>query len=148
MWTDDFVDGVRDGDWEVLGGGWESYMVGQVGIYLEVFAMAIPVYRLDHLSRLSTAFPALCPSGVYEDSLQMDVSRRAVLLGRKVKDDEYQSLTPKTNGGRSSDTLDEVEIFRDKVLAVAHEHAANVELDVIGLVFGLEELERHAGDHI
>lgn len=40
------------------------------------------------------------------------------------------------------DTLDEVEVLGDEVLAVVHdEDAANVELDVVALLLGLEEVE-------
>jgi hypothetical protein len=43
---------------------------------------------------------------------------------------------------RVDNTLDEVEVFRDDVLAVVHdEDAANVELDVIALLLCLEEVE-------
>jgi len=43
---------------------------------------------------------------------------------------------------RIDDTLDEVKVFRDDVLAVVHdEDAANVELDVIALLLCLEEVE-------
>lgn len=44
---------------------------------------------------------------------------------------------------RVDDTLDEVEVFRDDVLAVVHdEDAADIELDVVALLLGLEEIER------
>lgn len=44
---------------------------------------------------------------------------------------------------RVDNTLDEVEIFRDKVLAIVHnEDTADVELDVIALLLGFEEIER------
>jgi hypothetical protein len=40
-------------------------------------------------------------------------------------------------------SLDKVEIFRDKVLAVIYDkHAADVELDIVVLLLGLEEVER------
>ena len=42
-----------------------------------------------------------------------------------------------------NNTLDEVEVLGDEVLAIVHdEHAANVELDVVALLLGLEEIER------
>ena len=41
------------------------------------------------------------------------------------------------------DTLNEVEVFGNDVLAVVHdEDAADVELDVVALLLGLEEVER------
>ena len=41
------------------------------------------------------------------------------------------------------DTLYEVEVLRDKILAVVHdEDTADVELDVVALLLGLEEIER------
>lgn len=44
---------------------------------------------------------------------------------------------------RVDNTLDEVEILRDKVLAIVHnEDAADIELDVIALLLGFEEIER------
>jgi hypothetical protein len=55
-----------------------------------------------------------------------------------------QSFTGDVEGEilRVDDTLDEVEVFRDDVLAVIHdEDAANVELDVIALLLCLEEVE-------
>jgi len=40
------------------------------------------------------------------------------------------------------DTLDEVEVFGDEVLAVVHdEDSSNVELDVVALLLGFEEVE-------
>lgn len=44
---------------------------------------------------------------------------------------------------RVDNTLDEVEILRDKVLAIVHnEDTADIELDVIALLLGFEEIER------
>ena len=41
------------------------------------------------------------------------------------------------------DTLDEVEVFGNDVLAVVHdEDSTNVKLDVVALLLGLEEIER------
>ena len=46
---------------------------------------------------------------------------------------------------RVDDAADEVEIFGDEVLAVVHdEDAADVELDVVALLLGLEEVEGRA----
>jgi hypothetical protein len=43
---------------------------------------------------------------------------------------------------RVDDTLDEVEVLGDEVLAVVHDKdATNVELDVVALLLGLEEVE-------
>ena len=45
------------------------------------------------------------------------------------------------------DTLDEVEVLGDEVLAVVHdEDAADVELDVVALLLGLEEVEGSTED--
>lgn len=45
---------------------------------------------------------------------------------------------------RVDDTLNRVEVFGDGVLTVVHdEDATNVEFDVVTLLFGLEEIERH-----
>ena len=42
-------------------------------------------------------------------------------------------------------TLDEVEVLGDEVLAVVHdENTANVKLNVVALLLGLEEVERRA----
>jgi len=44
---------------------------------------------------------------------------------------------------RVDDTLDEVEVLRDEVLTVVHDKdAANIELDVVTLLLGLEKVER------
>lgn len=49
---------------------------------------------------------------------------------------------------RVNDTLDEVQIFRDKVFAVVHvENAANIERDVVALLLCLEEIERCTKGH-
>jgi len=41
------------------------------------------------------------------------------------------------------DTLDEVEIFGNEVLTIVHdEYTADIEFDVVALLFGLEEIER------
>ena len=54
------------------------------------------------------------------------------MLAYATQDDENRRLT-----------LDEVEVLGDEVLAVVHdEDAANVELDVVPLLLGLEEIER------
>jgi hypothetical protein len=43
---------------------------------------------------------------------------------------------------RVDNALDEVEVFRDKVLTVVHdENSADVKLDVVALLLGLEEIE-------
>lgn len=44
---------------------------------------------------------------------------------------------------RVNDTLHEVEVFGDEVLAIVHDKdTANIELDVVTLLLGLEEIER------
>lgn len=44
---------------------------------------------------------------------------------------------------RVDDTLDEVEVLGDELLAVVHdEDTADIELDVVALLLGLEEIER------
>ena len=61
-----------------------------------------------------------------------------VLLERLARDVEREVL-------RVDDTLDEVEVLGDEVLAVVHDKdAANVELDVVTLLLRLEEVERRA----
>ena len=58
-----------------------------------------------------------------------------VLLESLTRDVEREIL-------RVDDTLDEVEVLGDDVLAVVHdEDAADVELDVVPLLLGLEEVE-------
>ena len=45
------------------------------------------------------------------------------------------------------DTLDEIEVFGDDVLAVVHdEDMMDVQLDVVALLLGLEEVERRTGN--
>lgn len=58
-----------------------------------------------------------------------------VLLERFARDVERQIF-------RVDDAFDEVEIFRDEVLAVVHdEHASDVKFDVVAFLLGLEEVE-------
>jgi hypothetical protein len=48
----------------------------------------------------------------------------------------------------SGHTLDEVQVLRDEILAVIHdEHTADVELDVVALLLGLEEVKRRTLGH-
>jgi hypothetical protein len=43
---------------------------------------------------------------------------------------------------RVDNTLDEIEVLGDEILAVVHdEYTANIELDVVALLLGLEEIE-------
>ena len=47
---------------------------------------------------------------------------------------------------RVDNALDEVEVLGDEILAVVHdEHPANIELDVVALLLGLEEVKGSAG---
>lgn len=58
-----------------------------------------------------------------------------------------QGLTGDVEGQvlRVNDTLDEVEILGDQVLAVIHnEHTSDVELDVVALLLAFEEVEGSA----
>jgi len=59
-----------------------------------------------------------------------------------------KSLTGDVEGEilRVDDTLDEVEVFGDEVLAIVHdEDTADVELDVVALLLRLEEIEGSTG---
>jgi hypothetical protein len=49
---------------------------------------------------------------------------------------------------RVDDTLDEVQIFRNQILAVHDENAADVKLDVVALLLRLEEIERRTIVHV
>ena len=50
---------------------------------------------------------------------------------------------------RVNDTLDEAQIFRNKVFAVVHDkNAANIELDIVTLLLRLKEIERCTKGHI
>ena len=70
------------------------------------------------------------------DDVLADDLENLVLLEGLTRDVEGKIL-------RVDDTLDKVEVFGDDVLAVVHdEDAANVELDVVPLLLGLEEIER------
>ena len=58
-----------------------------------------------------------------------------------------KSLTGNVEGEifRVDDTLDEIEVFGNKVLAIVHdEDTADIEFNVIALLLGLEEIERCA----
>ena len=69
------------------------------------------------------------------DEVLADDLENLVLLQRLTRDVERQILGV-------DDTLDEVEVLGDEVLAVVHdEDAADVELDVVALLLGLEEVE-------
>ena len=70
------------------------------------------------------------------DDVLADDLENLVLLEGLTRDVERQVLG-------IDDTLDEVEVLGDEVLAVVHdEDAADVELDVVALLLGLEEVER------
>ena len=72
------------------------------------------------------------------DEVLADDLEDLVLLERLARDVEREVL-------RVDDTLDEVEVLGDEVLAVVHDKdAANVELDVVTLLLRLEEVERRA----
>ncbi len=69
------------------------------------------------------------------DNVLPDDLQDLVLLQSLTRDVEWQIL-------RVDDTLDEVEVLWDEVLAVVHdEDTTNVELDVVALLLGLEEVE-------
>ena len=69
------------------------------------------------------------------DEVLADDLEDLVLLERLTRDVEREILGV-------DDTLDEVEVLGDKVLAVVHdEDTADVELDVVALLLGLEEIE-------
>jgi hypothetical protein len=69
------------------------------------------------------------------DEVLADDLQDLVLLESLTRDVEGEVL-------RVDDTLDEVEVLGDEVLAVVHdENAANIELDVVALLLRLEEVE-------
>ena len=69
------------------------------------------------------------------DDVLADDLEDLVLLERLTRDVERKIF-------RVDDTLDEVEILGDEVLAIVHdEDTADVELDVVALLLGLEEIE-------
>ena len=70
------------------------------------------------------------------DDVLADDLENLVLLESLTRDVEREILGV-------DDTLDEVEVLGNEVLAVVHdEDAANVKLDVVALLLGLEEIER------
>ena len=74
------------------------------------------------------------------DKVLADDLEDLVLLKRLTGDVQRQILGV-------DDTLDEVEVLGDELLAIVHdEDAADVELDVVALLLGLEEVEGRAGD--
>ena len=74
------------------------------------------------------------------DEVLADDLEDLVLLERLTRDVEREILGV-------DDTLDEVEVLGDKVLAVVHdEDTADVELNVVALLLGLEEVERSTED--
>jgi hypothetical protein len=76
------------------------------------------------------------------DNVLSDDLENLVLLERFTRDVQREIL-------RVDDTLDKVEVFGDEVLAVVHDkNAANIELDVVALLLGLEEVEWRADVHI
>ena len=69
------------------------------------------------------------------DDVLADDFEDLVLLECLTRDVEREIL-------RVDNTLDEVEVFRDEVVAVVHdEDTADVELDVVTLLLRLEEIE-------
>ena len=69
------------------------------------------------------------------DDVLADDLQDLVLLERLTRDVERQVLGV-------DDTLDEVEVLGDELLAIVHdEDAADVELDVVALLLRLEEVE-------
>lgn len=72
------------------------------------------------------------------DNILADDLEDLVLLEGLTRDVEREILG-------IDDTLDEVEVLGDEVLAVVHdEDAANVELDVVALLLGLEQIKGSA----
>lgn len=69
------------------------------------------------------------------DDVLSDDLENLVLLQGLTRDVEREIL-------RVNDTLDEVEVLGDEVLAIVHdEDTANIELDVVALLLRLEEIE-------
>ena len=69
------------------------------------------------------------------DDVLADNLENLVLLESLTRDVEREIL-------RVDDTLDEVEVLGDEILTVVHdEDTADVELDVVALLLGLEEVE-------
>ena len=82
------------------------------------------------LSNLAKEFHAL-----FHDVLADDLEN-LVLLEGLTRDVQREIL-------RIDNTLDEIEVLRNEVLTVVHdEDPANVELDVVALLLGFEEIER------
>lgn len=76
------------------------------------------------------------------DNVLADDLEDLVLLERLTRDVEREIL-------RVDDTLDKVEVLGDEVLAVVHdEDATDVELDVVALLLGLEEIERRTENRV
>jgi hypothetical protein len=76
------------------------------------------------------------------DDVLPDDLQDLVLLERLTGDVQGKIL-------RVDDALDEVEVLGDEVLAVVHdEDAADVELDVVALLLGLEEVEGGTGSRM
>jgi SpoU rRNA methylase family enzyme len=70
------------------------------------------------------------------DDVLADDLEDLVLLERLARDVEREVL-------RVDDAADKVEVLGDQVLAVVHdEDAADVELDVVALLLGLEQVKR------
>jgi hypothetical protein len=76
------------------------------------------------------------------DNVLSDDLEDLVLLERLTRDVQGEIL-------RVDDALDKVEIFGDQILTVVHdEDAADIELDVVALLLGLEEVEWRTDVHI
>ena len=74
------------------------------------------------------------------DDVLADNLENLVLLESLTRDVKREIL-------RVDDTLDEVEVLGDEILTVVHdEDTADVELDVVALLLGLEEIERSTED--
>ena len=122
--------------------GVEAQELGELAAILSVLVNTELEVLAERLVELVEVVLVLCDLGekvhALLDEVLADDLEDLVLLKRLTRDVERKILGV-------DDTLDEVEVFRDEILAVVHdEDTADVELDVVPLLLRLEQVKRCA----
>ena len=120
----------------------EAQELGQLATVLSIFMdtqLQVLAESLVELVEVILVFRNLADKvHALLDNVLSDDLEDLVLLQRLTRDVEGEIL-------RVNNTLDEVEVLGDEILAVVHdENTADVELDVVALLLGLEEIKRCA----
>jgi hypothetical protein len=121
-------------------GGIEAQELGKLAAVLGIFVDTELQVLAERLVELGEVILVLSDLGedvhTLLDDVLADNLEDLVLLERLTGDVEREIF-------RVDNTLDEVKVFGDDVLTVVHdEDTADVKLDVVALLLGLEEVER------